>query len=118
MPDVKADVLDLRTLLPWDKDAVEQTVKKTNRVIILHEDTLTGGIGGEIAAWISENCFTHLDAPVMRVASLDTAIPFAPTLENNFLAKGRLKNKIEELIEQNFGYEIKIDINPFEIIKD
>ncbi len=99
MPNVKADVLDLRTLLPWDKDAVEQTVKKTNRVIILHEDTLTGGIGGEIAAWISENCFAHLDAPVMRVASLDTAIPFAPTLENNFLAKGRLKNKIEELLK-------------------
>ncbi|MBS1507649.1 MAG: dehydrogenase E1 component subunit alpha/beta [Bacteroidetes bacterium] len=99
MPDVKADVLDLRTLLPWDKDAVEQTVKKTNRVLILHEDTLTGGIGGEIAAWISENCFAHLDAPVMRVASLDTAIPFAPTLESNFLPKGRLKAKIEELLK-------------------
>lgn len=98
MPDVKADVLDLRTLLPWDKDAVEQTVRKTNRVIILHEDTLTGGIGGEIAAWISEHCFAHLDAPVMRVASLDTAIPFAPTLEQNFLPKGRLKNKIQELL--------------------
>ena len=98
MPDVNADVLDLRTLLPWDKDSVELTVKKTNRVLILHEDTLTGGIGGEIAAWISENCFSHLDAPVVRVASLDTAIPFAPTLENNFLPKGRLKNKIEELL--------------------
>jgi 2-oxoisovalerate dehydrogenase E1 component len=98
MPHVKADVLDLRTLLPWDKDAVEQTAKKTNRVLILHEDTLTGGIGGEIAAWISEHCFQYLDAPVMRVASLDTAIPFAPTLEQNFLPKGRLKNKIEELL--------------------
>src|SRR6267154_4748385 len=92
MPEVNADVLDLRTLLPWDKDAVEQTVKKTNRVIILHEDTLTGGIGGEIAAWISENWFSHLDAPVTRVASLDTAIPFAPTLENNFLPRERLIN--------------------------
>ncbi|HTH56920.1 MAG TPA: dehydrogenase E1 component subunit alpha/beta [Cyclobacteriaceae bacterium] len=99
MKSVNADVLDLRTLLPWDKDAVEQTVKKTNRVLILHEDTLTGGIGGEIAAWISENCFSYLDAPVMRVASLDTAIPFAPTLENNFLPKVRLKNKIEELMK-------------------
>jgi len=98
MPEIKADVLDLRTLLPWDKDAVEQTVKKTNRVLILHEDTLTGGIGGEIAAWINENCFAHLDAPVMRVASLDTAIPFAPTLENNFLPKGRLRIKMEELL--------------------
>jgi 2-oxoisovalerate dehydrogenase E1 component len=98
MPTVKADVLDLRTLLPWDKEAVEATVKKTNRVLVLHEDTLTGGIGGEIAAWISEHCFTDLDAPVMRVASLDTAIPFAPTLEQNFLPKGRLKSKIEELL--------------------
>lgn len=99
MPEVKADVLDLRTLLPWDKEAVEQTVKKTNRVLILHEDTLTGGIGAEISAWINENCFQHLDAPVIRVASLDTAIPFAPTLENNFLPKVRLKGKIEELLK-------------------
>lgn len=99
LPDVKADLLDLRTLLPWDKYAVEQTVKKTNRVLILHEDTLTGGIGAEISAWINENCFPYLDAPVMRVASLDTPIPFAPTLENNFLPKGRLKNKIEELLQ-------------------
>lgn len=99
MKEIKADLLDLRTLLPWDKEAVEQTVRKTNRILVLHEDTLTGGIGGEIAAWISENCFNHLDAPVMRVASLDTAIPFAPTLENNFLPKGRLKNKIEELLK-------------------
>jgi 2-oxoisovalerate dehydrogenase E1 component len=98
MPHVSADVVDLRTLLPWDKTAVENTVKKTNRVLIFHEDTLTGGIGAEIAAWISEHCFHHLDAPVIRVASLDTAIPFAPTLENNFLPKGRLKEKIEELI--------------------
>jgi 2-oxoisovalerate dehydrogenase E1 component len=99
IPEVNADVLDLRTLLPWDKEAVEQTVKKTNRVLILHEDTLTGGIGAEISAWINENCFQHLDAPVMRVASLDTAIPFAPTLENNFLPKVRLKGKIEELLK-------------------
>lgn len=98
MPEVSADILDLRTLLPWDKEAVEATVKKTNRVLVLHEDTLTGGIGAEIAAWISEHHFTDLDAPVIRVASLDTAIPFAPTLENNFLPKGRLKGKIEELL--------------------
>jgi len=98
MKSVNADVIDLRTLLPWDKDAVAETVKKTNRVLVLHEDTLTGGIGGEIAAWISEHCFRDLDAPVMRVASLDTAIPFAPTLEQNFLPKGRIKGKIEELL--------------------
>ncbi|MBK5280050.1 MAG: alpha-ketoacid dehydrogenase subunit beta [Bacteroidia bacterium] len=98
MPGVSADVLDLRTLLPWDKEAVETTVKKTNRVLVLHEDTLTGGIGAEIAAWISEHCFADLDAPVTRLASLDTAIPFAPTLENNFLPKGRLRKQIEELM--------------------
>ncbi len=99
MTDVKADILDLRTLLPWDKEAVAETVRKTNRVIILHEDTLTGGIGGEISAWISEHCFEHLDAPVKRVASLDTAIPFAPTLEDNFLPKRRLKSSIEDLLK-------------------
>jgi 2-oxoisovalerate dehydrogenase E1 component len=99
MPDVKADILDLRTLLPWDQEAVATTVKKTNRVLILHEDTLTGGIGGEIAAWIGEQCFEHLDAPVKRIASLDTAIPFAPTLEKNFLPKDRLKSGIEELLK-------------------
>jgi 2-oxoisovalerate dehydrogenase E1 component len=98
LPDVKADILDLRTLLPWDKEAVETTVKKTNRVLILHEDTLTGGIGAEIGAWISEHCFRYLDAPVFREASLDTPIPFAPTLEQNFLPKGRLKNRIQDLL--------------------
>ncbi len=98
MPNIKADILDLRTLLPWDEEAVAETVKRTNRVIVLHEDTLTGGIGGEIAAWIGEHCFTFLDAPVMRVASLDTAIPFAPSLEKNFLPPIRLKAKIEELL--------------------
>lgn len=98
MPDVSADILDLRTLLPWDKEAVLESVKKTNRALVLHEDTLTGGIGAEIAAWISEHAFAHLDAPVKRVASLDTAIPFASTLENNFLPKGRIKSAIEELL--------------------
>lgn len=98
MDDVKADILDLRSLLPWDKEAVEKTLTKTNRVLILHEDTLTGGIGAEISAWITEHCFRHLDAPVMRVASLDTPIPFAPTLERNFLPKDRLKVKIKELL--------------------
>lgn len=98
MDDVRADILDLRSLLPWDKEQVEHTVKKTNRVLVLHEDTLTGGIGAEIAAWISEHCFRFLDAPVMRVAGLDTPIPFAPTLERNFLPKERLKAKIGELL--------------------
>jgi 2-oxoisovalerate dehydrogenase E1 component len=99
LPDVKADIIDLRTLLPWDKNAVASTVQKTGRVLMLHEDTLTGGIGAEISAWISEHCFQYLDAPVVRVASLDTAIPFAPTLEKNFLPLGRLKEQINFLIK-------------------
>lgn len=92
------DILDLRTLLPFDKEAIATTVKKTGKVIVLHEDCLTGGIGGEISAWISENCFADLDAPVMRVASLDSPIPFSIPLENNFLAKTRLSEKMKELM--------------------
>lgn len=99
MQDVKVDLIDLRTLLPWDKEAVKKSVEKTNRVLILHEDTLTGGVGAEISAWISENCFEHLDAPVLRVAGLDTPIPFAPSLEQNFLPKVRLKEQLERLLK-------------------
>ena len=77
----------------------QRCCRRTGKVLILHEDTLTGGIGAEIAAWISEYCFEHLDAPIMRVASLDTAIPFAPTLEKNFLPVERLKEKVRELLE-------------------
>lgn len=98
LPDVSAEIIDLRTLLPWDKEAVAASVKKTNRILLLHEDTLTGGIGAEISAWINEHYFKYLDAPVVRVASLDTPIPFAPPLEQNFLPKGRLKQSIEELM--------------------
>ena len=94
---VSADVLDLRTLLPWDQEAVRRTVQKNGRVLILHEDTLTGGIGGEIAAWIGEHCFEQLDAPVRRVASLDTAIPFAPPLEAAFLPQQRLREQVQAL---------------------
>jgi len=99
MDGISADILDLRSLMPWDKEAVKATVEKTSRVLVLHEDCMTGGIGGEIAAWISEHCFTSLDAPVMREASLDTAVPFSPPLEQNFLPKGRLKQKIQDLVE-------------------
>ena len=87
---IDADIVDLKTLLPWDKQCVEASVKKTGKALILHEDTLVGGIGGEIAAWIGEHCFTHLDAPVKRVASLDTPVPLAKDLEDNFLAKKHL----------------------------
>lgn len=96
---VNADILDLRTLLPWDKDAVSETIKKTNKAIILHEDCLTGGIGAELAAWISEHHFQDLDAPVMREGSLDTPVPFAPNLEQNFLPKDRFKTKLKALLE-------------------
>jgi 2-oxoisovalerate dehydrogenase E1 component len=67
-------------------------------VLLLHEDTLIGGIGGEIAAWIAENCFQYLDAPVMRCASLDTAVPFNIELEQNFLAKARLHERVQQLL--------------------
>ncbi|WP_347160274.1 alpha-ketoacid dehydrogenase subunit alpha/beta [Pontibacter chitinilyticus] len=98
LPEASLHILDLRTLLPWDQEAVRAAVEKTGRVIILHEDTLTGGIGGEIAAWISEHCFELLDAPVARVASLDTAVPFAPPLEQEFLPKQRLREKAERML--------------------
>jgi 2-oxoisovalerate dehydrogenase E1 component len=97
-PEISIDILDLRTLLPLDLMAIREAVKRTGRILVLHEDTLTGGIGGEIAAWISENCFELLDAPVMRCASLDTPIPFSIPLENNFLAKARMHETLQNLL--------------------
>jgi 2-oxoisovalerate dehydrogenase E1 component len=97
-PEISIDILDLRTLLPLDYLAIREAVQRTGRVLLLHEDTLVGGIGGEIAAWIAENCFGLLDAPVMRCASLDTPIPFSIELENNFMAKARLDETIQKLI--------------------
>jgi len=96
-PDIKAELIDLRTLLPLDKETVLASVRKTGRALVLHEDTLTGGIGGELAALIAEHCFEALDAPVVRVASLDTAVPFAAELEQNFLAKARLEEALLKL---------------------
>lgn len=95
---VEADIIDLRTLLPWDKEAVKNSINKTGKALVVHEDTITGGIGAEIAAWIGEHCFTNLDAPVMRVGSLDTPVPLAKDLEKTFLAKNRLEETIEKLI--------------------
>lgn len=93
------DILDLRSLMPWDKEAVEETINKTGKVLILHEDTLTGGIGAEISAYISEHYFEYLDAPVIRVASLDTPVPFTKNLEEQFLAKSRLNDRLKWLAE-------------------
>jgi 2-oxoisovalerate dehydrogenase E1 component len=96
---VSIEILDLRSLLPLDWDAVKQTVKKTGKVIVLNEDTLTGSIASDIAAWIAENCFEYLDAPVKRVGSLDTPVPFAKPLENQFLPTERLEKTFLELME-------------------
>jgi 2-oxoisovalerate dehydrogenase E1 component len=93
-----ADILDLRSLVPLDYEAITATVKRTNRVLILHEDTLFGGLGGEIAAWISEHLFEYLDAPVLRAASLDTPVPFAIPLEQNFFPLERMKEQLTKLI--------------------
>lgn len=97
-PQISADLIDLRTLLPWDKETVGNSVRKTGKAIILHEDTMTGGIGGEIAAYIAEQCFESLDAPVIRSASLDTPVPMNADLEFNFLPKERFEKQLLDLI--------------------
>lgn len=97
LPDISLEIIDLRTLLPWDEELVFESVKNTGKCIVVHEDCLTGGIGGEIAATISEKCFRNLDAPVMRVGSLDTPVPFSTHLEQQFLGKRILADKIKEL---------------------
>ncbi len=97
-PELSIDIIDLRSLQPWDKEAVEASVRKTGRAFILHEDTLTNGFGAELSAHISEHCFQYLDAPVIRCASLDTAIPMSKELEDNFLAKARLAEKLHALL--------------------
>jgi len=95
--DISADLIDLRTLAPLDTNTIYESVRKTGKVLVLHEDTLTGGIGGEIAALITENCFEYLDAPVMREGSLDTPVPMNVDLEWNFLPKDRFKKKLQDL---------------------
>jgi 2-oxoisovalerate dehydrogenase E1 component len=98
-PETGFDIIDLRSLLPWDKKNVAESVKKTGKVIVFHEDTYTGGVGAEITAWISENCFQHLDAPVIRTASLDTPVPFSSELEKNFLPRDRFIEDVKRLID-------------------
>ena len=90
---LNVEIIDLRTLAPLDKESILNTVKKTNRAMILHEASLTGGIGGEISAIIAEEAFEWLDAPVIRVASIDAPVPFAPTMEDYFLPQ------VSEIVE-------------------
>ncbi len=98
-PDINADLLDLRTLQPLDKEAIFASVKKTGKVIILQEDSVFGGIGSDIAAMINEECFEYLDAPVKRVGSLETPVPFAKALEEGYLPKARFEAKLLELLQ-------------------
>ena len=96
--ELDTDIVELRSLVPLDYQAIEDSVKRTNRVLILHEDTMFGGIGSEISAWISEHLDAHLDAPVMRAASLDTPVPFAIPLEQNFFPVERAKGMLKRLM--------------------
>ncbi|MFD0750939.1 thiamine pyrophosphate-dependent enzyme [Mucilaginibacter calamicampi] len=97
-PDQSIELIDLRSLQPWDRNTVIASVKKTGRALVLHEDTYTGGFGAELAATIAEACFGVLDAPVMRCASLDTPVPMDKGLENQFLAKSRLEKAMGQLM--------------------
>jgi 2-oxoisovalerate dehydrogenase E1 component beta subunit len=84
---ISMEVLDLRTVSPLDREAIAETVRKTNKVILLHEDVRTGGIAGEIAAIINEEAFDDLDGPIVRITALDTPVPFSPPQEEYFLPK-------------------------------
>jgi 2-oxoisovalerate dehydrogenase E1 component len=97
-PEISADLIDLRTLQPLDKDTVYASVRKTNKCIILQEDSMFGGIASDISAMIMEDCFEYLDGPVKRVASLDSPIPFTKALEDQYLAKGRFESVLRELM--------------------
>jgi 2-oxoisovalerate dehydrogenase E1 component len=97
-PEISLTIVDLRSLAPLDYDAIAEAVSITNKVLVLHEDNLTGGIGADIAAWIGEHCFQQLDAPVMRCASLDTPIPFNMELEKQYLANARLEETMQKLL--------------------
>jgi len=97
-PSISADLVDLRTLVPLDTETIYESVKKTNRVIILHEATMFNGLGGELSALITENCFEYLDAPIRRVASVDTPVPFINQLEEQFMPNERFKEELVKLV--------------------
>ncbi|RMA64264.1 alpha-ketoacid dehydrogenase subunit alpha/beta [Ulvibacter antarcticus] len=96
---IKADLIDLRTLMPLDTEAIYESVKKTGRVIILQEDSLFGGMASDISALISENCFEFLDAPIKRVASMETPIPFTKNLEDQYLPKNKFRKELKKLLD-------------------
>ncbi|HNH33411.1 MAG TPA: transketolase C-terminal domain-containing protein, partial [bacterium] len=98
---VSVEVLDLRSILPYDKELILQSVRKTNRVIVAHEATLTGGVGGDIAAFITEHAFESLDAPVKRLAAIDTPVPYSPPLEAYFLPN---KDKMLAMMRELAAY--------------
>jgi 2-oxoisovalerate dehydrogenase E1 component len=98
-PEIKPDLLDLRTLQPMDWEAIYTSVKKTSKVIILQEDTLFGGVASDISAMIMENCFEYLDAPVKRVGSIESAIPFMKSLEDQYLPKNKFEKELLELLD-------------------
>ena len=94
------EIIDLRTLLPWDKDAVIASIKKTNKLLIINEDNITGSISGEISAYVAENAFEYLDAPILRLGSLDTPIPFSQKLEQEiYFPANRIEETIKKLME-------------------
>jgi 2-oxoisovalerate dehydrogenase E1 component beta subunit len=97
---ISVEILDLRTLIPWDKKAVLASVSKTSKVLVLHEDTHTGGFGGEIAATIAEEAFEELDAPVRRLTAPDTPVPFSPPLEKAYIPQADdVASALKELAE-------------------
>jgi 2-oxoisovalerate dehydrogenase E1 component beta subunit len=98
--DASVEIVDLRTIMPWDKQAVLESVRKTSKVLVLHEDTRTGGFGGEIAATIAEEAFEDLDAPVKRLAAPDSPVPFSPVLEKAFIPQvDDVVRALKELIQ-------------------
>src|SRR5690606_18100242 len=98
-PNISADLIDLRTVQPLDYETIKKSVQKTNRVIILQEDSMFGGIASDLSAWIMENCFEYLDAPVKRVASIETPIPFMDNLEAQYLPKERFEKELLVLLQ-------------------
>jgi 2-oxoisovalerate dehydrogenase E1 component len=96
-PEISADLIDLRTLLPWDEETVLKSVKKNSKVLVMHEDSITGGIGAEITSRISETCFAELDAAPVRIGALDTPVPMSSALEWNYLPKKRFEEALLKL---------------------